>query len=64
MSMDNVHSYIDDMRLDVIEDIVEELDGIIPMTLKLESEEMILCSRAMKDGLLFNQFGDMLNGEE
>ena len=49
---------------DVIEDIVEELDGIIPHTIELESEEALLCSRAMKDGLLFNQFGDMLNGEE
>ena len=49
---------------DVIEDIVEELDGIIPHTIELESEEVLLCSRAMKDGLLFNQFGDMLNGEE
>ena len=49
---------------DVIEDIVEELDGIIPHTIELESEEMLLCARAMKDGLLFNQFGDMLNGEE
>ena len=49
---------------DVIEDIVEELDGIIPPTIELESEELILGSRTMKDGLLFNQFGDMLNGEE
>ena len=49
---------------DVIEDIIEELDGIIPHTIELESEEVLLCSRAMKDGLLFNQFGDMLNGEE
>lgn len=49
---------------DVINDILENLNNIIPMTLKLESEEVIIRSRAMQDGLLFNEFGDRLNGDE
>jgi hypothetical protein len=49
---------------DVINDILENLNNIIPITLKLESDEVIIRSRAMQDGLLFNEFGDMLNGDE
>ncbi len=48
---------------DVIEDILEELNNIIPYTIELESDEIIIRSRAMKDGLLFNEFGDRLNGD-